>query len=83
MSSEFIDIFITPTIQISLIVGLAEVFKRIGLEPQWVPAIDVLLGLLISFFMYDNNRISERIVIGICLGLEACGLFSGIKNMFK
>lgn len=77
------DIFITPAIQVSLIVGLAEVFKRIGLEAQWVPVIDVLLGLLISFCMYDNNRISERVVIGICLGLEACGLFSGIKNMFK
>lgn len=83
MNGEFMDIFITPIIQVSLIVGLAEVFKRIGLEAQWVPVIDVLLGLLISFCMYDNNRISERVVIGICLGLEACGLFSGIKNMFK
>lgn len=36
MSSEFMDIFITPTIQISLIVGLAEVFKKYCLESQWV-----------------------------------------------
>lgn len=83
MSGELMDIFITPAIQVSLIVGLAEVFKKIGLEAQWVPVIDVLLGLLVSFFMYDHIRISERIAIGICLGLEACGLFSGIKNMFK
>lgn len=83
MNSEFMDIFITPTIQISLIVGLAEVFKRCGLESQWIPAIDVILGLLVSFCMYDSNRISERIIIGICLGLEACGLFSGVKNMLK
>lgn len=83
MNSQFMGIFITPTIHIALIVGLAEVLKKCGLEAKWVPLIDVLLGLFISFCMYDTNKISERIIIGICLGLEACGLFSGVKNMLK
>lgn len=85
MGDILTDIF-NPVIQISLIIGLAEVAKRLGVEAKIIPLFDVLLGLIGGIFIYGIGMklgLLKGVLIGIALGLEACGLFSGVKNLFR
>lgn len=83
---ELITEIFNPCIQIALIIGLAEVVKRLGLESRFIPLLDVLLGLIGGIYVYGISLgfgLLKGILIGIALGLEACGLFSGLKNLFS
>lgn len=81
---ELITYLLTPVAQVALIIGIAELIKRIGLETRWIPVIDLVLGLVSGVCIYGlamGYGIVDGIVLGIALGLSACGLFSGIKNV--
>lgn len=74
---EIYDVAILP-----IIMGIVEVFKRIGLPSKYSPLIAVALGIVISIF-YLNLTIKEEILIGVILGLSASGLYSGSKNLVE
>lgn len=81
---EIIAYLLTPVVQVSLIIGLAEICKGFGLEKRWIPLVDLGLGLASGIFIYgiaQGQGILNGIVLGIALGLSACGLFSGFKNV--
>lgn len=83
---ELKTFLLTPIAQVGLIIGLAEIIKRLGLESRFIPLVDISLGLISGIEIYSvglGYPISEGILIGFALGLEACGLFSGCKNLFK
>lgn len=83
---EFMTYLFTPIVQVALIVGLAEVVKRLGMETRFIPLFDVAIGLIGGIMIYGVNLgygILRGTLIGIALGLEACGLFSGCKNLLK
>lgn len=82
--SQLIEYLLTPVTQVALIIGLSELIKEIGLDKRWIPLVDLGFGLASGIFIYGfamNNGLLNGIVIGIALGLSACGLFSGIKNV--
>lgn len=75
---------LTPAAQVALIIGLAEIIKRLGLDSKYIPLVDVGLGLVSGVCVFSlalGFTIMEGIVLGLALGLSACGLFSGIKNV--
>jgi len=79
-----IEYLLTPVAQVALIIGLAELFKQIGLNKRWIPLVDIGLGLASGIFIYGiamSYGLLDGIIIGIALGLSACGLFSGFKNV--
>lgn len=79
-----IEYLLTPVAQVALIIGLAELFKQIGLNKRWIPLVDLGLGLTSGIFIYGiamSYGLLDGIIIGIALGLSACGLFSGFKNV--
>ncbi len=79
-----IEYLLTPVAQVALIIGLAELFKQIGLNKRWIPLVDLGLGLASGIFIYGiamSYGLLDGIIIGIALGLSACGLFSGFKNV--
>lgn len=81
---ELITYLLTPVAQIALIIGLAELVKRMGVATRWIPVVDLILGLTSGICIYGialGYGITDGIVLGIALGLSACGLFSGIKNV--
>lgn len=83
---EFMTYLFTPIVQVALIIGLAEVVKRLGMETRFIPLFDVAIGLIGGIMIYGVNLgygILRGALIGIALGLEACGLFSGCKNLLK
>lgn len=83
---EFMAYLFTPIVQVALIIGLAEVVKRLGMETRFIPLFDVAIGLIGGIMIYGlglGYGILRGALIGIALGLEACGLFSGCKNLLK
>jgi len=74
---------------ISLIVGLIEVFKRLGMDSKVAPLAAIALGLLI---MAGNQAANiaptfrdwyNVILWGVAAGLMAVGLYSGTKNTLQ
>ena len=82
--TEFAATLLTPIAQVGLIIGIAEVIKKIGLPAKWIPLIDLALGLILGITVDGlllGYGILQGVLIGLALGLSACGLFSGIKNV--
>lgn len=81
---QIIAYLLTPVVQVALIIGLAELIKGLGIEKRWIPLVDLGLGLASGIFVYgvaQGQGLLNGIVLGIALGLSACGLFSGFKNV--
>lgn len=82
---ELLKYLLTPVAQVALIIGLAEVIKRMNLfSKSFIPLVDIVLGLASGILVYGymlDYGVGIGIIIGIAEGLSACGLFSGIKNV--
>lgn len=81
--NELMTYLLTPMAQVAVIIGLAEIIKRAGLDAKYIPVLDIILGLISGVCVYGymmEYGIAKGILLGIALGLSACGLFSGIKN---
>jgi hypothetical protein len=84
--NELITYLFTPVAQVAVIIGLAEIIKRMGLDNRYIPMVDLGLGLASGIFVYGYMMelgIAQGIMLGIALGLSACGLFSGVKNTLE
>lgn len=86
-NADLITYLVTPFAQVALIVALAEVVKRMGLfDNKYIPVVDLVLGLIAGYLVYvvyKGYHPIEGLMIGVALGLSACGLFSGIKNVME
>ena len=66
---------------IPLVIGLAEVIKKIGLNSKFVPLANLILGLIAGIIFLNPGDIRAGIIQGLFIGLSASGLYSGIKNV--
>lgn len=83
-TTDLLTYLLTPAAQVGLIMALAEVIKRLGLDARFIPVVDVALGVIsgiVIYTLYLSMHPVEGLVIGVALGLSACGLFSGVKNV--
>lgn len=83
---ELINYLLAPAGQVALIIGLAQLVKNLGVPSKWIPLFDVVLGLLSGVIVYGfeyDLGILKGVMLGLAIGLSACGLFSGIKNVVK
>ena len=81
---EMIAYLFSPAAQIALIIGLAELAKKIGFPTRFVPLLDLVLGMISGVVVFGfvlGYGVAVGIILGIAMGLSACGLFSGIKNV--
>jgi uncharacterized membrane protein HdeD (DUF308 family) len=81
---ELISYLLAPVGQVALIIGLAQLVKNIGLNTKYIPLFDVICGLVGGILVYCvefDYSLIQSIMIGLAIGLSACGLFSGIKNI--
>ena len=81
---EIITVLLTPSMQVALIMAIAQLVKQLGLPAKWIPVVDVVCGVIsgvVVFGILQGLGIVQGIIIGLALGLSACGLFSGIKNV--
>lgn len=80
---DLLNYLLAPVGQVALIIGLAQLAKNLGLKSKYIPLFDVLCGLvggILVYFIEFKYDIIQSIMIGLAIGLSACGLFSGIKN---
>lgn len=86
-TTELINYLLTPAAQVLIIIALAEVVKRIKLfDKKYIPLLDLVLGIIsgiIVFGVMQEMGWLTGALIGVALGLSACGLFSGIKNVIE
>lgn len=83
-AQDIIVMLLTPASQIALIIALVEMIKSMGFPTKFIPLVDLVLGLISGICVYglmQGMGIANGIILGIALGLSACGLFSGIKNL--
>ena len=81
--NELVTYLLSPMAQVALIIGIAEIIKRMGMATKFIPLVDLGLGLISGIGVYTMSMgysLTSGVLIGIALGLSACGLFSGIKN---
>lgn len=62
---------------IPILIGILEVFKKLGLPVKYVPVLSLLLGVLASVSV--SGLAVENFIQGLVYGLSACGLYSGTK----
>lgn len=86
-TNELITYLLSPAAQVLLIIALAELVKRLELfDSKYIPLLDLGLGIVsgvIVFGIMQGFGWLTGILLGIALGLMACGLFSGVKNVTK
>ena len=71
--------------EISLIIGviiaLAELLKKVGIDAKYIPIADLILGIAAGFvYLYPGDS-KMAVLYGIIAGLSAAGLYSGVKNV--
>jgi hypothetical protein len=85
-TNELIEYLLTPAAQVALIIGIAEIAKRTGFPVKYIPILDIVLGVMSGIcvfgFMLEYGA-AMGVIMGIALGLMACGLFSGVKNVIE
>ena len=84
---ELISYLLTPAAQVFLIMAIAELVKNLNLfDKKFIPLLDLVLGIIsgiVVFGVIGGKGYIISTIIGIALGLSACGLFSGVKNVVK
>lgn len=66
---------------IPILIGILEVFKKLGLPVKYVPVLSLLLGVLASVSV--SGLAVENFIQGLVYGLSACGLYSGTKSTIE
>ncbi len=69
------------SVLIPVVLGLVEVFKRLGLPSQWAPLASLTLGLIAGFFYIAPEDPGAAVLSGLVVGLSAMGLWSGPKSL--
>lgn len=72
---EYAGIAIVP-----LLIGVLEVFKKVGLKEKFIPICSLVLGIGVGISLADTGDILSGIVQGLFIGLSAVGLYSGTKS---
>lgn len=84
-TNELINYLLSPAAQVLVIIALAELVKRMELfDSKYIPLLDLALGIvsgIIVFGVMQNLGWLTGGMLGIALGLMACGLFSGVKHV--
>lgn len=82
---ELIKYLLTPIGQIAIIIAFAEMIKKLEIVPKkFIPLIDVILGIMSGLVVFGYSMglgAIKGVILGLAIGLSACGLFSGIKNV--
>ena len=75
---EYAGIAIIP-----LLIGILEVFKKLGLREKYVPIFSLVIGIGLGIALFAAGDLKAGIIQGIYIGLSAVGLYSGTKNTIE
>jgi len=75
---EYAGIAIIP-----LLIGILEVFKKLGVNQKHIPVISLIIGVGLGIALFSAGDLKAGIIQGIYIGLSAVGLYSGTKNTIE
>ena len=76
MEMNYAGIAVVP-----IIIGLAEIFKKIGLSTKFIPIVNLVFGLMAGILVLQPTDLIAGIIQGLFIGLSASGLYSSVKNV--
>ncbi len=67
---------------ITIILGLVQLARMLGLKEKYTPLLTVALGQLasIGYHFYSNQAWYEAVIGGLVIGLSAIGLYTGTRD---
>jgi len=65
--------------QVCLIISISHFWKKSGLKSELVPLLNLLMGLLLTFFTMEDFNLMNLIQQGLLLGLSASGVYDAGK----
>lgn len=64
---------------IPIITAFGQIIQKTGVKERYIPALEILIGILIGIFYLGNGDIKKGVFLGIWAGLAATGLLNGTK----
>jgi len=66
---------------VPVIVGISQVVKNTGFPSKFIPVLNLLLGIGLTFLSFDSLVWHEQILQGLMVGLSACGIYDQSKSL--
>jgi len=73
------------SMMVAVVMINAQLLKKIGFNPQTIPLMNVLFGLILSILCFPNLHLLENIQQGLLIGLSASGVYDvcmGFKKQY-
>lgn len=67
---------------ISVLVGVGQMVKKIGMAEKYIPLMNLGLGIVSGLTMIDGT-VPEQVIMGAMIGLSASGLYDQSKIVTK
>jgi len=70
---------------VCMVMGIAQLWKKLKLNTNWIPVLNVLVALLLSLVWFDDLQLLFRLQQGLMIGLSASGAYdvcNSVKNKF-
>lgn len=74
---------IGDAVLLPLIIGLVELLKYVGIPKRVLPIASLIFGALGGMVYIRPDQWQEGILVGVMLGLSACGMYSGGKAIIE
>lgn len=71
--------FTNISVLCAIVMGLAEVAKKLGINSKLIPLINLVVGVTLGVF-YGGMGVKNGIAQGLVIGLMASGCYSSVKN---
>ena len=75
-----IQIVLSLTVVVAVVIGIVQAAKTMGLPTQFAPLLAIVLGIIMSLGLSLFEATFSVIMTGLIIGLSACGLYSGVKT---
>jgi len=66
---------------VPIIVGISQVVKNTGFPSKFIPLLNLVLGIGLTFLSFDGLAWHEQVIQGLMVGLSACGIYDQSKSL--
>ena len=74
------------SVMIFIVMGVAQLWKKLGLDVNLIPVLNVLVAMILSSIWLNDLALLYRLQQGLIIGLSASGVYDvgmGFKKKYK
>jgi len=68
---------------VAIVIGAAQLSKKVGFNPELIPLLNVLMGMALSMLLLNEPTMLENVQQGLLIGLSASGFYDLCINTKK